>query len=258
MDTMQNRIKILNEDLIYPRLETIYTDNSDRELWTSVGNYQETDYAVLSDVVSINPGFITDKIYILKHLPFSITTRKVILNEIDVQIKAAALGVAPKIIDAWFSADGGVFVMEKLNTNVGTLFVEFESLAVKHLILASIMSLIGKLHLHNIYHGDVHFGNIMAISGDPSPTYKPNPNIRGLVENGSEESFAYALKRYKFYFIDFGQGGYLKGDREVDVESIRFDYVRLDESLYDLLNDCYTPALRNVYDTLELFMTKFD
>lgn len=280
MDVTKN---LLDDNLLYPKLETIYTDGSGREMWEPVGKKMETDYASISDVISINAGFVSDKIYILKYLPYSITTREMILNQINLQVKSAELGVSPKVIDAWFSSTGGMFVMEKLNIDVGTLLVESKSLAVKHLILASILSLLGKLHLHNIYHGDVHFGNIMAISEDECPTYKPDPTMKSLETNGGEESLAYAIKRYRFYLIDFGEGGYISEGKHIldggvsisdcskgkpvpprtvstvnPTRIIRLDYNHLGDSLYDLLGDFYTPALRSVYDTFVIFLTKFD
>jgi hypothetical protein len=243
----------LSDELVYPKVEVLYGSEKSTQ-WKLIGHPMVTDYATLSDVI------VDEQVYILKFIPYAITERDAILGEIDLQHESSLIGVSPAILEAWLSDHGGVIVMEKLGAHASDLLLHYASLGVKQLILANIMTLIGKLHLHKIYHGDTHFGNILVVAeGEASSSFKRNPQrpLRDVTVDGGEEFVDYVRKGYRFYLIDFGEGGRLSGQTD-DIQKIKQDYSGLEMGLYDLLTENYTPSLRNVYDTLTVFLRRFD
>lgn len=254
----------MDESLIYPAVEIIYGASEPEKRWKTVGYAGPTDYAIITDVIFL-PLHINNsskETYILKFLPFNITPREGILKEMQLQQTSAELGVAPPVINAWFSSSGGVIVMRKLGTDAGTLLVEYKSLAVKQLIVANIMALIGKLHVHQISHGDVHFGNILTVAGEKSgiavESHSFLPIIGADTDNQDVETIAYLRQGYRFYLIDFGEASRLSGIMSQDLLSIRSDYNRFGGSLYDLLNDYYSSEMRNVYETVLTITKQFE
>ncbi|HMP29452.1 MAG TPA: hypothetical protein PKD85_07620 [Saprospiraceae bacterium] len=220
-------------DIIYPKIETIYNDSSGRNTWEEIKQAhssrggQISPYSTLiCDVICTNyTSNHCDQIYILKFIPFEAyrvsEARDIINNEIKLQKDSSRIGVSPPIVDSWFSDVGGVIIMEKLEIDVETLLTKYKSLEVIHLIFANITNVIDKLHLNGIYHGDLHLQNIMAIStGDTK-----------YDEKDENELVLFTKKGYRFYLIDFGEGGYLKYHPKL----IKGDYEALQDHFVDIL-----------------------
>ena len=255
----------MDELLLYPAVEIIYGASEPEKRWKTVGSAGPTDYAIITDVIFL-PLHINNsskETYILKFLPFNTNSREAVLKEMQLQQASADLGVSPPVINAWFSASGGVIVMRKLGTDAGTLLAEYKSLAVKQLIVANIMAMIGKLHVHQISHGDVHFGNILTVAGEKKSgiaveSHSFLPIIGQDTDNQDAEMTAYLRQGYRFYLIDFGEASRLSGVMSEDLQRIRKDYNRFGVILKDLLNNYYSPAMRNVYETVLTITKQFE
>lgn len=109
-------------------------------------------------------------------------------NDLDMQHKASVVGVAVPIIDSWICPLGTVFVMDKLEVEATKILANCVNCF--PLILKSTFSLLRKLHVAGIVHGDLHPGNVMAVAQCPGP-------LPTTVEE-------YAERKYKWYLIDFG------------------------------------------------------
>lgn len=243
----------LNEGLIYPVIEIVYPYVDKNYKWKINKTIDVTDHAMLVEV--------SDN-YILKFLPFAINSHDNILKEMQLHHASAALGIAPEIVSAWFSKNGGIIVMKKLGKDIGSLLTEYESLAVNQLILSNIISIIGKLHLHQIAHGDLHFGNILTVAeGNKSVAVESHPFLPVIgpdKDNRDVELADYLKKGYRYYLIDFGEARKLSGNISEDLPSIKKDYFHFGGGLYDLLNDFYSPSLRNIYETFLIITKQFE
>jgi tRNA A-37 threonylcarbamoyl transferase component Bud32 len=219
--------------LIYPKIESIHNDGSGRNKWeqykypvSSRGGPIATATSVVCDVICTDDTlYFKDQIYILKFIPFKAYSehleeaRNMINNEIDLQKASSTIGVSLPVIDSWFSDLGGIIIMEKLEIDADTFLEDCKLLEVKH-FHAEITTLIGKLHEIGIYHGDLHVGNIMGKSNDHD------------IESDGAELMLFAGKRYRWYLIDFGEGGYLK---DSSFNLIKADYDKFEEN-YEYCN----------------------
>jgi len=180
--------------------------------------------------------------YVLKYLPYeNDNSKENILNEINIQNECAELGLCPKIKDAWLCEEGGAIVMNSLDMTVANLFLKYKSDVVRQMILANIIVLLEKLHIHGIYHGDLHLNNIM---------------VKGKRRKSKNEEEEYNLKEYKYYFIDFGKSG--KFERMDDFHIYR-DYDNILGHLLDLVDENpKDEGLHNIVKTMKVHIKKFE
>ena len=183
--------------------------------------------------------------YVLKYMSYENNNKKEdIINEVNIQDECSALGLCPKIADAWLCEEGGAIVMEKFQITVANLLLEYKSGNVKQLILANILSLIDRLHLHGIYHGDLHLNNIMV---------KINKNVDNTDISDKEH---YILSNYQYYLIDFGKGGKFKDYSDGHVYK---DYYEIYSHIEDLKDDYpEDEELKNLWEIMQIHMKKFD
>lgn len=118
--------------------------------------------------------------------------------------------------------------MQNMDTDVGDLLVQYESLPVKHQILAELFALIQRFHNAGFYHGDISLSNIMAVA-----------------QNKSEAT--YNARKYKYYLIDFEYAG-----RSTEKsKEFKGDWRQLLGSIYDLSRDFYSDAFSNIYEVTQ-------
>jgi hypothetical protein len=245
------------ENTVSPRLKTLVHDSSNRNMWELVGQWFGTDNAILGHVRCLNhyPGKPPeDTIFMLKFLPYKLNADDKALHELRTQAEASRFRLAPNIIDSWTTPTGIAMVMEKMDIDLGDLLTSSKSLAVKNLVIASAISLIRRTHIKGFYHGDVSMSNIMA-KASVSPAFAEQPDRYLAPDDPTSEVAAYKALGYRFYFIDFGEGGLLEEPTSI---KIIHDYLYLEESLYDLLHDFPGEALRNIYDSLVILIKAFD
>lgn len=198
---------------------------------------EEANYGEIYTVCAEN-----DCDYVLKYMPFDKeNTEEGITKEVNIQNKCAALNLSLPVIDAWLCDKGGALVMKKLDYTIANLLAEYTTDAVRSLILANIVMILDKLHLHGLYHGDLHLNNIMVKEN--------NKNI----DRNLHELEIYNLTRYSYYFIDFGMSGELN---EKTQKYIYKDYSDVYDHLLDLQDE--DASFNNVVEIMKIHMKKFD
>ena len=230
--------------LCYPVKEKIVSsDQSCPTEWEIVS--QVGEHSAYGEIWTACCG--TDCAHVLKFLPYDGNSREAILNEIEIQTRCSELGLCPRIRDAWFCGDekdnegGGAIVMEVFDQTVKQLLMEFKSDIVRNKILNEVLVLIDRLHLNGIYHGDLHWDNIMVRVGN-------------RIFDGADEDRLYEDRDYSFFLIDLGQAGYIQSK-----EDMRLDYQILIDHLVDLYyEDEADPGLYRLVQMLERQITKFD
>jgi len=240
---------------VSPRLDTLIHDGSNRNSWVLAGKWWGTDYAIMGPVKTLNHErgkAPEDTIFMLKFLPFTLNDEEKAMRELQLQHKASIAGLSPIIIDSWTTPTGIAIVMNKLELDVGELLTSYHSHGSQHLIMTSVKVLISKLHRAGIYHGDISFTNLMVSMGNRS---RLTDDISGLTpEDPTLEVVRYKNAGYRFYIIDFGEGGLIG----TDFSKVKSDYIRLEEDVGDLLTEFPSEALRNVYDCLVVAMETFE
>jgi tRNA A-37 threonylcarbamoyl transferase component Bud32 len=224
--------------LCYPVKEKIVSsDQSCPTEWEIVS--QVGEHSAYGEIWTACCG--TDCAHVLKFLPYDGNSREAILNEIEIQTRCSELGLCPRIRDAWFCDEGGAIVMEVFDQTVKQLLIKFKSDFVRTKILSEVLALVDLLHQHGIYHGDLHWDNIMVRVGNQTP-------------HREDESGLYADLDYSFFLIDLGQAGYIQSK-----EDMRQDYQILIDHLVDLYyEDESDPGLYRLVQMLERQITKFD
>ena len=185
--------------------------------------------------------------YILKYLPYeNDNTTVMILKEIELQTKCSSIGLCPKVEDAWLCKEGGAIVMERFETTVANLLVQYKTDKVRNLILANVVSLLDKLHKNGVYHGDAHLNNFMVKANKRDKT------------NYLDEYETYSSKDYSYYVIDCGKSGYFY---EIDDDHLYKDYVEVLAHLEDLadeyMDEYMEEGFETLIETMKVYMTKF-
>lgn len=219
---------------IYPITEILITSNeSCQHKWiprTEIGT--EGTYGEIWSACC-NRNNQNDCNHVLKYMPYNdgirINTREDIINEINVQNQCSVRNLCPKIRDAWLSETGGAFVMELYTLTVKQLLLTKPDIKDKQNILANIITLIDKLHRYGIYHGDLHLDNIM---------------VNQLDDNNIE-----------YYFIDFGKGGRFSS---MDDPRLYEDYLEISAHIQDLIDEYPSDNFDELYNTMKIYMKKFD
>ncbi len=181
--------------------------------------------------------------HVLKYMPYENNTFDAILNEMRIQNGCSIIGLCPKIEDAWICKDGGVIVMDLYEMTVKQLLLEFKTDAVRNKILAHVVSMVDKLHIKGIFHGDLHLDNIMVKSTNKT-------------KHTEDESKLYDEREYKYYFIDFGNGGTFNTMDDIHVED---DYIEISAHLRDLIDEYpEDTGFVRLYEIMKIYMKKFD
>lgn len=107
-----------------------------------------------------------------RHVPEDIhqVEKEEFMNEITMQAKAAALGIAPPIRKVLLSASKGIVIMDSMKEDLEDVITRFvldpattadDAYELGMKIANELGPLIMKLHSHNIIHGDIHQNNVM-------------------------------------------------------------------------------------------------
>lgn len=228
--------------ICYPIIKKIIDKNTCSESWEYLERIgEEANYGEIYGTCCNK-----DCNYILKFMPYeNDNIKEDILNEIEIQKECSVLGLCPNIEEAWLCEQGGAIIMENFDTTIANLLIAYKSDYIRNIILANLLSLIDKLHLYNIYHGDLHLNNIMV---------KINNKINAPGNHSEEE--LYNLKNYKYYLIDFGKSGKIKDDK---LKRIYKDYDDILAHLIDL-SDEYPDdeGFKNLVHVMQTHMKKFD
>lgn len=173
--------------------------------------------------------------HVLKYMPYEDNDKDAILNEIVVQQKCASLGLCPLVEDAWLCDDGGAMVMTMYQITARQLLLAYTDPEIRNRILDSIISLVQSLHANGMYHGDLHLDNIMINSKKILPVL--------------DEMINYENSEYKFYFIDFGTGGFMVHDNERILEDYMAIYDHINDLMYERPNDNF----KTLYDRMKKY-----
>ena len=224
-------------NVCYPIVEIIYSSEySCNHQWTNE-NLIGTD-GTYGEIWSVCCAH--DCNHVLKYMPYNdgnrFNAKEDIINEINTQNKCAAIGLCPVVQDAWLCETGGVFVMELYKMTAKQLLLLYKDITDKQKILANIITLLDKLHRHGIYHGDLHLDNIM---------------IKSLLANEDR----YNDSNYEYYFIDFGKGGTFTTMSDMNIKN---DYIEIAAHIQDMINEYPNNNFDQLYDTMKIYMKKFD
>jgi tRNA A-37 threonylcarbamoyl transferase component Bud32 len=150
-------------------------------------------------------------------------------KEIDLQLKAAAHGLAPAVRYAFLFQLGGVILADRLDLELATYLTNsVNSKLVSDQLLISIINLVERLHNLEIYHGDLSASNIM------------------LKFNAEEP------EKFTLQFIDFGRSELLSAESTGSrLKFKRMDYRSLSGDLYDLYRDVGYPHLEEMFLRLQ-------
>jgi tRNA A-37 threonylcarbamoyl transferase component Bud32 len=104
--------------------------------------------------------------YVLKCQPISETKgwgmdEEKLKNEIVCHGIASEAGLAPEIVDAWFTKTGCAIVMRALKETVYSRLMNIDTVEEGRDLLNKTLAAIRKLHRAGIVHGDTHLQNIM-------------------------------------------------------------------------------------------------
>lgn len=239
--------------ICYPIEEYIVQTNPCKTEWKSIGRIGED-----SAYGEVWKTCCESKCnYVLKFLKFGKgersefgyeqVTKEVIEKEVKLQNDCSKLSLCPKVLDSWFCKNGGAIVMGALHLPVRKLIMQYTDIGVRLIILGTILGMIQKLHLNNIYHGDTHLNNIMV-------HFDQNADI----EEDMTEKEKYKEYNYRYLFIDMGRSGYIS-EAEDKKDVIREDYVKLTtdiNNLYD--NNTSDSGLKLILEFLESFLKNFN
>lgn len=142
------------------------------------------------------------------------------------------IGLCPHVQDAWLGPGGGVMVMDLYKMTAKQMLLLHNDIKDKQNILAHIITLVDKLHRHGIYHGDLHLDNIMV-----GPVYNDNK------------------QKNKYYFIDFGKGGRFTNMSDPNIYK---DYLEIAAHIQDLIDEYPNNNFDELYNTMKIYMEKFD
>ncbi len=126
--------------------------------------------------------------------------------------------------------------MELYRMTVRQLLLLYNNIADKQKILANIITVIDKLHKYGIYHGDLHLDNIMIKSKSLSKT-------------------KYNDLDYEYYFIDFGKGGVFTSMNDLHIQN---DYIEIASHIQDLIDEYPDNNFDELYETMKIYMKKFE
>ena len=220
----------------YPITEIIYSSEASCNHQWIVQNPIGTDgtYGEIWSVCCLG-----DCNHALKYMPYDdgirMNTREDIINEINTQNKCASIGLCPPIQDAWFCETGGAFVMNLYKMTTKQLLLMYDNIVDKQKILAHIITLIDKLHRYGIYHGDLHLDNIMV-----------------KILHNKEKYHDY---NYDYFFIDFGKGGPFTSMNDPHIHD---DYIEIAAHIQDLIDEYPENNFEELYETMKIYMKKFD
>ena len=212
--------------IMYPIVETIYKshDSCDHKWIPQKEIGTEGTYGEVWSVCCNN-----DCNHALKYMPYNdgirMNSTQDIINEIKMQNACADVGLCPYIQDAWLTDKGGVVVMDLYKITAKQMLLMHDSIVEKQKILAYIVTLVDKLHRYGIYHGDLHLDNIMVSTDN------------------------------KYYFIDFGKGGRFTNMNDPHIKE---DYIDISAHIQDLIDEYPDNNFTELYDTMKIYMGKFD
>jgi len=239
----------MKKRICYPVKEKI-VDNTCKTEWELLNKFGED--ATYGEIYTVCCNTKCD--YVLKFLPYSDTeenigsTKEDIINEISIHQECASLGLCPQLRDAWLCDEGGAFVIGKLDETAANLLIKYKSDIVRNQIFSHIISLVDKMHLYGIIHGDLHLNNIM-VKGDDS--IDEDECIR---EKTEEECFE--MKNYTFYLIDFGKGKKVKNIMDPGIIN---DFSDIQGHIMDLVDEYpEDKGLKNIAKCMKIYMKKFD
>lgn len=188
----------------YPIVKIIRSNEKYSDGWTLERYLLEMD---MSDLYVLKNRNVEGE-YVLKFMSVKReeleTWEYLLLKEVETQEKAALVGIAPELIEAWVCEKGYVIVMRKLGKTVSDLFKEYTSFEVKQTIVLNVLKVIRMMHQNEIYHGDTHTENFMVMS-----------NTKDISNSITNEKEKYDAMNYKYYVIDFGS---------TDGANVRDDY----------------------------------
>lgn len=87
-------------------------------------------------------------------------------NEIKCHTAAANIGLAPEIIDSWFTPEGCAIIMRVLKETLHNRLLNINSVDEGKKLLDDTLYAISELHRNGIFHGDTHLQNIMLTHDD--------------------------------------------------------------------------------------------
>lgn len=170
---------------------------SDTHSDTHSDTRSETRGGIRGDTHSTNRECIMKLIQI--HPTFQGIVRKQreenIIREVTLQEELSHMGLAPDIIDACLTPEGGTIVMEKMEMTVDELLDKYTDIEVRRMIILECLSLIKKLHSLGFFHGDTHLENFMVES---HPLFIDKEQTSKL----STQKDDYINQNYIFKFID--------------------------------------------------------
>lgn len=93
-------------------------------------------------------------------------SREEVEREIRCHTAASEIGLAPEIVDVWFTDRGNAIVMKLLKETLHNQLLKIEDVEEGTKLLDNTLDALKKLHLHNIAHKDTHLKNIMLDNDD--------------------------------------------------------------------------------------------
>ncbi len=161
-------------------------------------------------------------------------------SENELQIMAAEIGLAPKIVDSFTCNNKSFIVMEALNQTAFDLILRYKDPKVHLSIIDECFSLLKRIHSYGYAHGDSHLNNFMV-------KYSRENMVKSLEESDPVKS--YKALAPKYFLIDFGYSG-----RIDDVLTAREDYIKIyihlnrhyENTLLDEELSIYAPVLEKI------------
>ncbi|MFS8159332.1 MAG: lipopolysaccharide kinase InaA family protein [Candidatus Roizmanbacteria bacterium] len=151
--------------------------------------------------------------------------------EVEIHMRCAAVGIAPKVRWAFAFKEGAIIVMEFMDEELGVYLTNESRLESDFsLDLISMIALIEKLHDLDIYHGDIGVTNIM-IKYDQARENLP-----------------------VFYLIDFGESIWISDQIEADKSHLKKEDLRtFSDAIMDLSADFNFENIRRIHFLLQAY-----
>lgn len=122
---------------------------------------------------------------------------------------------------------------------------------VKMKLFEQVIGMLHNLHSKGVYHGDCHMDNIMGIMNKQNEwvikekIFLPKGKVRKLQKKNDLDS--YIKTGFEWKFIDFGEGGFLKGNKKTILNKMKFDYIKLYSSIHHTLDNQSDSHLTEIF-----------
>lgn len=214
-----------NQVIKYPLGKIVIGQDKIRDLYY-VNHIDTGDYSSTYTVFDGTSYFVLKHVFNFLEEGVEIEVKpEDIENEIQMHLRAAAIGIAPQIEFAFLFELGGVIVMERIDLTLETYLTTMPLPPIETLS-SDILNLLVTLHGLNIRHGDPHNENIM---------FK-------LVGGGV----------YKPILIDYGLSIYRPNG--LSEKDIRRDYYTLMEDLGSVSAKFQTTSIRELSDIIDNYV----